>query len=55
MKRTDLAAGTVGRGRFDLTNPADTDKFIKELATMSIAERHDVLSSRLGSFTNPQD
>lgn len=55
MKRTDLAAGTVGRGRFDLTNPADVDKFTKELATMSIAERHDVLSSRLGSFTNPQD
>jgi len=50
MKRTDLATGGTGRGRFDLSTQQGIDDFKAILSTMSIAERHDVLSSRLGSF-----
>ena len=50
MKRTDLATGSTGRGRFDLSTQQGIDDFKEILSTMSIAERHDVLSSRLGSF-----
>lgn len=54
MKRQDLAANTTGRGRFDLAVDADVARFKAELQSMSIAERHDVLMSRLGSFNSTE-
>lgn len=52
MNRNDLAANQNGRGVFNLSIPEQLQKFKEELATMSIAERHDVLSARLGDNNN---
>lgn len=54
MKRTDLAANSTGRGRFDLSTEQGVIDFTNVLKTMSISERHDVLSSRLGSFNGTE-
>jgi hypothetical protein len=54
MKRMDLAQGSIGRGRFDLSTTEGVNEFAKVLSTMSIAERHDVLASRLGTFSATQ-
>lgn len=54
MKRTDLAANSTGRGRFDLSTEQGIIDFTNVLKTMSISERHDVLSSRLGSFNGTE-
>ena len=50
MKRLDLANNTTGRGSFDLSTDQGVIDFTNVLKTMSITERHDVLSSRLGAF-----
>ena len=54
MKRKDLAFNNLGRGRFDLSTAEGINSFIQTLSTMSIAERHDVLNSRLGQFQGNQ-
>ena len=46
--RENYSKGYVGRGQFDISTQVGIENFIKELQTMSVEERHDVLMSRLG-------
>ena len=47
MNRDSVASGT-NRGTFNLLDPKGKEDFIKAISQLSIAERHDVLQSRLG-------
>lgn len=54
VKREDIASNSTGRGVFNISTQKGIDDLKKELSTMSISERHDVLLSRLGT-DNSQD
>lgn len=52
VNRENIATNTTGRGVFDISKQDQLKAFVDELKTMSIAERHDVLLSRLGEDNN---
>lgn len=54
INRENYSKGYVGRGQFDISTQVGVENFIKELQTMSIEERRDVMMSRLGEDTNPE-
>lgn len=49
IRREDYNAGRVGRGQFDISTDIGVRNLIEMLKTMSIEERHDVLTTRLGT------
>jgi len=53
VNREDVATNRAGRGTYDINDDAQLQRLINELKSMSVAERHDVLLSRLGEDKNP--
>ena len=51
--RTDLASNSIGRGQFDISTQEGLQRLRQELATLSVAERHEVLLARLGDDNHP--
>ena len=47
-----LANKKTNKGSFDLNNPNNVQRLVQELKNLSIAERHNVLLTRMGSDTN---
>jgi len=52
VNREDVATNGPGRGTYDINDATQLQRLTDELKSMSVAERHDVLLSRLGDNKN---
>lgn len=55
MSRTDLASNNVSQNRYDLNDPGSRNAFKEVIRQLTIAERHDVLMSRIGAIKSDID